>query len=151
MTTPDTTRAALHGQLDALLSPAPVAPAAGGSVVPVAGAGSLVDELQGVLDTTAAARRALAARSDQAGASLSEAGSYDADLYESDGDSTMYDPPMEADPLGLEFRMAELREAIDARMAPRQVAPVDPHAEGRAVRLTVSTPVRFDPVIAKLA
>ncbi len=137
MTTPDTTRAALHGQLDALLSPTPtVAPAAGGSVAPAAGAGSLVDELQGVLNATAAARRALAARSDQAGASLSEAGSYDADLYESDGDSTMYDPPMEADPLGLELRMAELREAIDARMAPRQVAPVDPHAEGRAVRLT---------------
>lgn len=135
MTTPNTTRTALYGQLDALLSPtptvAPEPPAAG-----QADTGSVVDALQGVLDASATARRALAARSDQAGASLSEAGAYDADLYESDGDSTMYDPPMEADPLGLEFRMTELREAIDARMAPRQVAPVDPHAEGRAVRLT---------------
>ena len=138
MTTPNhTTRAALHGQLDALLSPAPVAPAAGGSVVPVAGTGSLVDELQGVLDTTAAARRALATRSDQAGAALREAQSYDADLYETEGDSTMYAPPMEADPLGLGPRMAELREAIDARMAPRQAAPVvDPQAGARTTRLT---------------
>ncbi len=125
----------LHGQLDDMLTPhrahAPEPPAAG-----QVDTGSLVEALQGVLDASVAARRALAARSDQAGASLSEAGAYDADLYESDGDSTMYDPPMEADPLGLEFRMTELREAIDARMAPRQVAPVDPHAEGRAVRLT---------------
>ncbi len=134
-TTNPRSRAVLHGQLDALLSPtptvAPEPPAAG-----QADTESVVDALQDVLDTTAAARRALAARSDQAGASLSEAGSFDADLSESDADLYEGDPSMEADPFGLEFRMAALREAIDARMAPRQAPPADPQAEGRAVRLT---------------
>ncbi len=138
MTTPNTTRTALYGQLDALLSPtptvAPEPPAAG-----QADTGSVVDALQGVLDASATARRALAARSDQARASLREAESFDADLSEGLNESleAFYDPmPMESDPLGLRERMDELREAIDARMAPRQVAPVDPQAEGRAVRLT---------------
>jgi len=131
------TRAALHGQLDALLTPhRTVAPPVAGQ----ADTGSLVDELQGVLNATAAARRALAALSDQAGASLSEAGSFDADfydvgLYEGNSNGTMYDPPMEADPLGLGPRMAELREAIDVRLAPRQAAPVDPRTEVHAARL----------------
>ncbi len=140
MTTPNhTTRGALHGQLDALLTPhrtaVPEPPAAG-----QADTGSLVDELQGVLDTTAAARCALAARSSQAGTSLSEAGAYDADLYESLNESLeafSYDPmPTKSDPWGFHERMDELEAAHAARSVPRQAPLVDPQAAERTANLT---------------
>ncbi len=155
------TRAALHGQLDALLSPAP---ATGATETPAAGTGSLVDELQGVLDTTVAARRALAARS-TAATTLTEAAPTRANETIPDGtifhnvplyeglneplDTYPWDPmPTSGDPLGLKERMGMLEIAIaarDAHGAPPRVE-ADPHAHAGVVRL-VEAHQRLDEIL----
>jgi len=52
-------------------------------------------------------------------------------------DAYPWDPmPTEGDPIGWRERMDTFEAVTAARSAPRQAPPVDPHAEGRAVRLS---------------
>ncbi len=122
MTTPNhTTRAALHGQLDALLSPTPAAAPEPPTTPPTAT--SLVDDLNEIARRSQPRPPRVPVPQPEPVA-LHEA-------YEWDPEPTVDDP------WGMRERMDTLETAIAARTAPRQAAPVvDPHAGARAARLT---------------
>ncbi len=114
----------LHSMLDDLLSPTCASTPEPAAVAQPGNGTSVLDDIQGVLDKSHAARRALAAPRRAAPPTvLRESQSFNTELYEGYG----YDPmPTSDDPWGLRERMDTLETAIAARTAPTRPAPATP-------------------------
>ncbi len=108
------TASTLHAQLDDMLSPTRASTPEPAGVAQLGNGTSVLDDIQGVLDKSHAARRALAARRAAPPTVLRESQSFNTELYEGYG----YDPmPTSDDPWGFRERINHLEAAIAARTA----------------------------------
>ncbi len=108
------TATTLHAMLDDMLSPTRASTPEPAAVAQPGNGTSVLDDIQGVLDKSGAARRVLAARRAAPPTVLRESQSFNTELYEGYG----YDPmPTSDDALGMRERMDELGAAIAARVA----------------------------------
>ncbi len=117
------TASRLHAQLDAMLTPTRTPAQEPPATSRPSDGTSVLDDIQGTLDKSLSARRALAARRAAPPTVLRESQSFNTELYEGYG----YDPMPTSDDLwGFRERMDELEAAIAVRTTPTPPVPSTP-------------------------